>query len=136
MKKCLHGAPLIPVRERKYRDKPCKTCGEYFSPSLPYQKYCCDECRQRGYATIKKQNEDMLYRRKRTKRIEEMKKHHLCPVCGKPLSSMCERVHFDCMIERVKQGDHSQQTRKYFFNRGYTAAEVDEIAQERTENYE
>lgn len=124
----LAGAPLIPVRERNFKEKPCKNCGEYFQPTLPYQKYCCDECRKAGYKKMRKEKDKRSSKRKHDAIVAYNMKHHFCPICGQPLESRVQHVHFDCMVKKWRDGDRSKQTKRYFYNRGYNQEDINDLA--------
>lgn len=130
MKKELFGAPLIPIKERNFKEKPCKTCGEYFKPVLPYEKYCSDECRQRGYKQMKMKYDKRASKRKHEAIVAYNMKHHFCPLCGKPLESRVQHVHFDCMLQKWREGDRSQRIKWYFYNKGYNQADINEMCEQ------
>lgn len=127
-KKKLTGACLIPVKERNYKKKSCKCCGEYFKPLLPYEKYCCAECRQIGASESKRASNKKQWKRKRAEQLEYIASHHFCPECGEPLPNAVQHVHFECMIKKWREGDRSQKTKWYFYNKGYNQKDVNELA--------
>ena len=124
----LAGAPLIPVEERNYERKPCKICGSYFKPQYPYQKYCCDECRNIGYQISKDESNKRFWKKKRAQIKEYNRQHRFCPECGQPLDNGNQRIHFECMLKRWREGDRGKKIKQYFQNRGYCLGEVDELA--------
>lgn len=130
MKKELFGAPLIPIKERNFKEKPCKNCGEYFQPILPYQKYCSDECRKSGYEKMRKESNKRNGRKKHEKIVAYNMTHHFCPLCGKPLESRVQHVHFDCMLQKWREGDRSQRIKWYFYNKGYNQADINEMCEQ------
>ena len=130
MEKKLAGAPLIPIRERNYKEKPCKVCGEWFKPVFPYQKYCSEDCKQAGYKQVKKANDKRANKRSHDRIVAYNTEHHFCPLCGKPLTSKRQHVHFDCMLKRWAEGDRSQRIKWYFYNKGYNQADINEMCEQ------
>ena len=129
-KRALHGAPLIPAGERNYKKKPCKICGSYFKPKYAFQKYCCDECRDTGYKASKKESNKRFSIKKSAEIREYNRQNRFCPECGRPLDNGNQRVHFECMVKRWREGDRDKKIKLYFQNRGYRLCEVDELAME------
>ena len=116
------GACLLKHTERNYRLKECAVCGSMFKPKYPAEKTCCPECRGQYYK--QKWKEHSIKR----KTAEYRCKHYFCKTCGKPLNHGNQRICFACMIDKYKRGDKSRSVKQYFFNRGYTADEIDEMA--------
>lgn len=52
----------------------------------------------------------------------------ICPICSKSLDDKRHNYHFNCMVNKYKQGDRSDQFKKYFTNRGCCMRDVREIA--------
>jgi predicted nucleic acid-binding Zn ribbon protein len=116
--------------DKNYKEKACKICGSYFKPMYPYEKYCCDECRDIGYKASKKESNKRFSIKKSAEIREYNHRHRFCPECGRPLDNGNQRVHFECMVKRWREGDRDKKIKLYFQNRGYRLCEVDELAKE------
>lgn len=127
MKK-LTGACLLPVTERDFKEKPCLECGKWFKPIYPYMKYCCKSCAKVGQRRKQKEYSARVSKLKSEETKAWNLKHHLCPICGKGMPSKNMHVHFDCMVEQLKNGDRSKETLRYFWNRGYTLYDMEQLA--------
>ena len=114
--------------DKNFKEKPCKICGNYFKPRYPYEKYCCDECRDIGYKAVKKESNKRFNIKKSAEIREYNRQNRFCPECGQPLDDGNQRVHFKCMVERWREGDRGKKIKQYFQNRGYRLWEVDELA--------
>ena len=53
----------------------------------------------------------------------------ICPICGKPLDDKRHNYHWNCMVNKYKQGDRSDQLKKYFANKGYRMKDIKEIVE-------
>jgi hypothetical protein len=62
------------------------------------------------------------------KRNEEHDRtHHFCKVCGEPLLDGRQNAHFDCMLNRWREGDRSDRINRFFVNKGYTLKEIKQL---------
>jgi len=124
----LAGACLIPVTERNFKEKPCLECGKWFKPLYPYMKYCCKSCAKVGMRRKQKEYSARIVKLKSEETKKWNLKHHLCPICGKGMPAKNMRVHFDCMVEMLRKGNRSEKTLRYFWNRGYTLYDMEQLA--------
>lgn len=127
MKK-LSGACLMKQTEKNYKEKSCKQCGEYFKPKYPDEKYCSNKCREMSRATMYKALYSLKYGKHKRKVEEYNRTHRFCPLCGEPITDGRQKVHFDCMVQKWREGDRTKWVRKFFENRGYRVREVNELA--------
>lgn len=123
-----NGACLLKHTERKYKLKECAVCGNMFKPIYPAEKTCCNRCRAQYRAQKRKEKSSKELMQSKIKNAEYRRKHYFCEACGKPLSHGNQKICFACMIDKYKQGDRSRSVKQYFYNRGYTADEIDEMA--------
>ncbi len=122
------GACLLKHTERNYRLKECAVCGTMFKPKYPAEKTCCPECKEQYYKQKWKEQSKIAALKAKRKTAEYRRKHYFCETCGKPLNHGNQKICFACMIDKYKRGDKSRSVKQYFFNRGYTADEIDEMA--------
>lgn len=129
------GACLLKHTERNYRPKECAACGTMFKPKYPAEKTCCPECMEQYHKQKQKEQVKMAALRAKRKIAEYNKTHRFCEICGKPLGqgNGNRKWHFECVLEKYRQGDKSRKMMQYFFNKGYTVSEINEMAMIATE---
>lgn len=124
------GCCLIKDQKKNFKPKLCIACGTEFNVRYPNQKYCSDECRDRQ----QNQNAENRYQRirliQKRERREYNRTHRFCPICGEPLLSGNQKVHFDCMVNKLRAeglGGGYTKTKKWFYNHGYDIKELKEL---------
>ena len=123
----ISGACLMKQTEKNFRKKPCDCCGEYFKPTFPGEKYCSEKCRTAKQEELRKENYPKKYEKKKLEIEEYNRKHHFCEICGEPLLDGRQNVHFDCMLNRWREGDRSDRIKRFFVNKGYTLKEIKQL---------
>ena len=103
-------------RERANNKKPppekkvCVVCGKIIDPKKTSKKYCSAECRKK----YEVQYSEMLRKRK----IEEMSKPRICPVCGKMFlakvwnQEACNNPECKKELKRIKARKEMPKTKK------------------------
>lgn len=62
-----------------FKDKPCKDCGKIFKPIAPSEKYCSDNCKDRGLHSNYLKNNYGIEAKDYERMLEEQ--DHKCKIC-------------------------------------------------------
>ena len=79
-KKCDQTATPNKYPQGYFKDKPCKQCGELFSPQAPSELYCSDGCKDTGLVNA-------YLKRKYGITVDDynqmlIEQNHCCKICG------------------------------------------------------
>lgn len=124
------GCCLIKDQKKNFKPKLCIACGTEFAVRYPNQKYCSDECRKYQQEQNAKVNQKRANNMRISRTKEYNRAHRFCPICGKPLLSGNQKVHFDCMVDKLRSeglGRGYTKTKKWFYNHGYDVKDLREL---------
>lgn len=93
----------------QYKKKRCSTCGKFFTPINPNQKYCGEECKSIG-----KRNKDRERDRKRSREKHGYQKYtRNCLACGKEFTTYYSKKVYcgddNCELVRISRKNRSTQ---------------------------